>query len=212
VAARIGVDAYLSCLDDRSMRRLQGLLTVLAIAVGVGVAVQPGDAAVKARVDYDKTFDFTKLKTWSWNPAGAGQVVVGRTKDDNPEVVKQRAEPIIFDAVGKELPRRGLKPATGTADATLMYYLLLTVSSSGQTLGQFLPSVVQWGVPPFAPNTTSLEVIEQGSLVIDMMVNGKPVWRGIGEAKINLDDDQKKREALLRDGVRELLRRFPPKK
>jgi hypothetical protein len=212
VAARIGVDAYLSCLDDRSMRRLQGLLTVLAIAIGVGVAVQPGDAAVKARVDYDKTFDFTKLKTWSWNPAGAGQVVVGRTKDDNPEVVKQRAEPIIFDAVGKELPRRGLKQATGTADATLMYYLLLTVSSSGQTLGQFLPSVAQWGVPPFAPNTTSLEVIEQGSLVIDMVVNGKPVWRGIGEAKINLDDDQKKREALLRDGVRELIRRFPPKK
>jgi len=113
--------------------------------------------------------------------------------------------------VSKELPRRGLKQSADAPDVTLMYYLLLTVSSSGQTLGQFLPSVVQWGVPPFAPNTTSLEVIEQGSLVIDMVANGKPVWRGIGEAKISMDDDQKRRAELLRDGVRELLRKFPPK-
>ena len=193
------------------MRRLQGLLTGLVIAVGLGVAVQPGNAAVKARIDFDKTFDFTKIRTWSWNPDGAGQVVTGRTKDDDPEEVRRRAEPVIFDAVGKELPRRGLTPATGTPDVTLMYYLLLTVSSSNQTLGQFLPSVAQWGLPPFAPSTTSLEVIEQGSLVIDIMANGRPVWRGIGEAKISMDLDQKKRADLLREGVRELLRRFPPK-
>jgi hypothetical protein len=193
------------------MKRLQGLLTVLAIAVGVGVTVQPGDAAVKARIDYDKTFDFTKVKTWSWKPDSPGQVVVGRTKDDDPETVRKRAEPIIFEEMSKQLPRRGLKQATGAPDVTLMYYLLLTVGSSGQTLGQFLPSVAQWGVPPFAPNTTSLEVIEQGSLVIDMVANGKPVWRGIGEAKISMDDDQKKRADLLREGVRDLIRKFPPK-
>lgn len=192
------------------MRRLQGLLTGLVIAVGLGVAVQPVDA-VKARVDYDKMFDFTKVKTWSWKAENPGQVVVGRTKDDDPEIVRKRAEPIIFEEVGKELPKRGLKPGTGTTDVTLMYYLLLTVASSGQTLGQFLPSVAQWGIPPFAPNTTSLEVMEQGSLVIDMVANGKPVWRGIGEAKISLDDDQTKRAKLLREGVRDLLKKFPPK-
>jgi hypothetical protein len=181
------------------------------IAIGLALAVQPGDAAVKARVDYDKTFDFAKVKTWSWKPESPGQVVVGRTKDDDPEIVRQRAEPIIFDAVSKELPRRGLKQSTSTADVTLMYYLLLTVGSSSQTLGQFLPSTAQWGVPPFAPNTTSLEMIEQGSLVIDMVANGKPVWRGIGEARISLDHDQEKRAELLREGVRELLRRYPPK-
>jgi hypothetical protein len=193
------------------MKRLHRALTGLVIAIGLGVAVHPGIAAVKSRVDYDKTFDFTKVKTWSWKGANPGQVVVGRTQDDNPETVKQRAEPIIFDAVSKELPRRGLKQSAEAPDVTLMYYLLLTVGSSGQTLGQFLPSVAQWGIPPFAPNTTSLEVVEQGSLVIDMMVNDKPVWRGIGEAKISLDYDQKKREALLREGVRELIRKFPPK-
>jgi hypothetical protein len=47
--------------------------------------------------------------------------------------------------------------------------------------------------------------------VLDFSANGRVVWRGVGEAKIDTDMDQKKRSALLRDGVRELLKRFPPK-
>ena len=38
------------------------------------------------------------------------------------------------------------------------------------------------------------------------------VWRGVAQAKIKLGIEVKKREALLREGVHELLRRFPPKK
>jgi Domain of unknown function (DUF4136) len=191
--------------------RFQNTFTGLVIAVGLIVAVHPGDAAVKARVDFDKAFNFGQARTWSWNPDGAGQVIVARTQDDDPKAIQRRAEPIIFDTVQAELPRRGIKPATGTPDLTLMYYLLLTVGSSTQTLGQFLPSVAQWGLPPFAPSTTSISMVEQGSLVLDFSSNGRVVWRGVGEAKIDMDMDEKKREALLRDGVRELLRRFPPK-
>jgi hypothetical protein len=93
----------------------------------------------------------------------------------------------------------------------MTYYLLLTVGTSSQTLGQFLPSTAQWGLPPFAPSTTSLEMIEQGSLVIDMSANDKLVWRGVGEAKIKVEFDRQKRANLLREGVRDLLGRFPPK-
>lgn len=194
-----------------STTSLRTLCTALAIAAGLVIAVHPGSAAVKARVDFDKTFDFKRARTWSWNSQGAGQVIVARTQEDNPQEVQRRAEPIIFETVTAELPRRGLKPATGTPDLTLMYYLLLTVGSSTQTLGQFLPSVAQWGLPPFAPTTTAISMVEQGSLVLDFSSNGRIVWRGIGEAKIDLEMDQNKRSALLRDGVRELLKRFPPK-
>jgi len=34
----------------------------------------------------------------------------------------------------------------------------------------------------------------------------------VAQAQIKLDADDKKREALLREGVRDLLKRFPPKK
>jgi len=191
------------------VRRLHGALLVLVTALGVGIAVQPV-GAVKVRVEFDKMFDFSQVHTWAWN-ANAGQVVLARTRDDDPDAFKKRAEPVILDAVSMEMPRRGLKPATGTPDVTLIYYLLLTVGSSAQTLGQFLPSTAQWGLPYFAPSTTSLSVIQQGSLVLDVSANGTLIWRGIGEAEIEPGIDEKKRTALLREGVQDILRRFPPK-
>jgi hypothetical protein len=193
------------------MKRLHRAVIGLLLVLGIGFAVQPGSAAVKARINFDKTFDFTKARTWSWSPKGAGQVIAARDKDDDPEAVNKRVEPIMFEAVSAELLRRGLKPATGAPDLTLMYYLLLTAGSSSQTLGQFLPATAAWGLPPFSASTTSIEMMEQGSLVIDMVADGRIVWRGVGEAKIKPELDSQKRAELLREGVRELLRRFPPK-
>jgi hypothetical protein len=193
------------------MQRFHRAFTAVAIVFALGLAVQPGSAAVKVRVNFDKMFDFTKAKTWSWSPKGAGQVVAARDKDDDPEAVNKRVEPIMFEAVTAEMSRRGLKPATGAPDLTLMYYVLLTAGSSSQTLGQFLPATAAWGLPPFSASTTSIEMMEQGSLVIDMLADGRIVWRGVGEAKIKPELDAQKRAELLREGVRELLRRFPPK-
>ena len=110
--------------------RLRDRFFMLVIAVGVSVAVQPGVAAPKVRVDFNKAFDFVKIRTWAWNPSGAGQIILARTPDDNPDLVKQRAEPVIFEAVNTEMPKRGLKPATATPDITITYYLLMSIGSS----------------------------------------------------------------------------------
>ena len=53
--------------------------------------------------------------------------------------------------------------------------------------------------------------MNQGSLVLDLSAKGTVVWRGVAQANIKIDADDKKREALLREGVRDLLRRYPPK-
>jgi Domain of unknown function (DUF4136) len=197
---------------EQRVARLRNNFFILVLAVGVCLAILPGDAAVKVRVDFDKAFDFAKIRTWAWNPSGAGRVFLARTPDDDPDLVKQRAEPVILEAVNTEMPRRGLKPAAGSPDVTITYYLLMTIGSSTQTMGQFLPSTTQWGLPPFAPSTTAITVAEQGSLVFDLSANGEVVWRGIGEAKIKMELDQQKRTTLLREAVGEILKRFPPKK
>ena len=196
----------------RAVGRLRSRLTVLTIVVGLAVAVQPGAAAVKIRVDFDKTFDFQPARTWGWNAEEAGYVRVARTATDDPEEIRGRAEPLILKAVSAVMPKRGLVAATGTPDLTLRYFLLLTLGASTQTLGQFLPSTTQWGVPPFAAVTTSFEAIEQGSLVLDLNANGRPVWRGIAEAQIKMELDQDKRAALIREAVEKILGRYPPKK
>jgi Domain of unknown function (DUF4136) len=197
---------------DRTFGRPRPGLTALAIAVGVLVAVQSGVAAVKVRADFDKTFDFRQARTWGWNPEKPGAVMVARTADDNPEVIQKRAEPIIMNAVSVEMPRRGLTQATAAPDLVLNYYLLLTLGANAQTLGQFLPPVTEWAIPPFAPTTQSIEVIQQGSLVLDLSSKGQVVWRGLGEAQIKMDLSQERRTALIREAVREILERYPPKR
>jgi len=140
--------------------------------------------------------------------------MMGRTPDDDPAAVKRLAEPVIMKAVGVEMPKRGLAAAAADAvpDLTLTYFLLLTVGSSAQTVGQFLPSTTSWALPPFVASTQSLEFIEQGALVLDLSAKGEVVWRGVGEAQLKWELDQKQREAIVNEAVQKILERYPPKK
>ena len=186
--------------------------TLLATLVAIVVGVQSGAAKVKVRADFNKAFAFAQAKTWGWNPKGPGDIMMARTPDDDPAGVKRQAEPVIMNAVAAEMPKRGLTTATAAPDLTLTYFLLLTMGSSAQTVGQFLPSTTAWALPPFVASTQSLEFIEQGALVLDLSANGEVVWRGVGEAQIKMDLDQDKRVALVNEAVREILGRYPPKK
>jgi hypothetical protein len=190
---------------------LKSRLVTLAIVAGAGLTVQVSLSGMTVRVGFDKAFDFKLVRTWAWNPKGAGDVIMGRTPDDKPAAMKRHAEPVILDAVATAMASRKLQQATGDPDVILTYYLLLTTGTSAQTMGQFLPATTAWGLPPFAPATQSLQVMNQGSLVLDLSAKGTVIWRGVAQAQIKLDADDKKREALLREGVRDLLRRFPPK-
>jgi hypothetical protein len=197
---------------DSAVGRARYGLNFLAVAAGIIIAVQSGAAAVDVHVDFDKSFNFGLAHTYGWNPAKPGSIMVARTPDDDPEAIQRRAEPVIMSAVSEEMPRRGLTPATGAPDLTIAYYLLLTMGSSAQTLGQFLPAFSEWGLPPFAPSTTSLKVANQGSLVLDLSANGEVVWRGVAEAEIKMSLPEEKRIALIRQAVGEILKGYPPKK
>jgi hypothetical protein len=169
-------------------------------------------AAIKVKTDHDQAFDFKKPRTWAWDDTGAGRVIMARTADDHPEEVKERAEPVIMNAVTTELGRRKLQPVgTGAPDLEVTYYLLITVGSSAQYIGQFVPSVPEWGLPPFSGATQALRVIEQGSLVLDIMANDRMVWRGVAQAEIKAGLTVEKRHQLIRDAVREVLGHYPPR-
>jgi len=113
--------------------------------------------------------------------------------------------------VAIEMKNRSLQQAASQPDLMLTYFLLLSTNMSAQTVGQFLPSTTAWGLPPFAPATQSLKMMNKGSLVLDLSAKGVVVWRGVAEAKVDFEADDKKREALIREGVRDLLKRYPPK-
>ena len=185
-------------------------LFALAMMTAVFLLVESAFARVDVKIDFDKAFNFTSVRSWRFDPAGSGEVKMARTQKDDPDAVKAVAEPIIVDAVTKEMQLLKLQRAD-SPDVIVRYFLLLTTNQTAQTMGQFLPGTVAWGLPPFEQTTQSLKLMNQGSLVIDLASNGNVVWRGIAQAKLKFDADFKKREAVIREAVHDLLRRFPPK-
>jgi len=185
-------------------------LFALAMMTAVLLLVESAFARVDVKIDFDKAFNFTSVRSWRFDPAGSGEVKMARTQKDDPDAVKAVAEPIIVDAVTKEMQLLKLQRAD-SPDVIVRYFLLLTTNQTAQTMGQFLPGTVAWGLPPFEQTTQSLKLMNQGSLVIDLAANGNVVWRGIAQAKLKFDADFKKREAVIREAVHDLLRRFPPK-
>ena len=189
----------------------QSTIIALAAAAALACTAHTAVARVDVTVEFDKSFDFKSVRTWGWDATGPGDVKMARTKYDNPESMKARAEPPILEEVATVMPKSGLQRSDTAPDLTLKYYLLLTTNMTAQTVGQFLPATTGWGLPPFAQATQSLKVMNQGSLVLDLSAKDTVVWRGLAQAKLQVDAEDKKREAVLREAVRDLLRRYPPK-
>ena len=195
-----------------SVARLARLPLAVALAFGLGLAVL--SAGVKIRSQYDKTFAFKGLKSWAWHPDGAGDVRMAVTADDNPAAVKEKVDPVIQDAVQQGLTARGWEkaPAGTTPQVYVTYYVLINTNQSRQTMGQFLPSVPEWGIPPFSYGATqSLKVFQEGTLILDL-TEAKAraiVWRAAAQAELQLQRQPAQREAALRSAIADMLKKLP---
>ena len=98
-------------------------------------------------------------------------------------------------------------------DFHVTYYVLVTVGSSSQQMGQFLQTNAQWGIPLWSPNTSAMTFYPQGTMVIDAasMATGNLVWRGIAEAKVEMQNSEAERSKRLREVIRDLVTKFPKK-
>jgi len=183
---------------------------VLSLALALALLAEPVLRAIDIKILRDKTFDLKQIRSWTWSPE-LGQVKMLLTAEDNPEAAKQRLEPVIVDAVTTELTARGYAKAETGADIRVTYYALISVDNNEQVLGQFLPATAMWGLPPFAPQTTSLRVIEKGSLVVDLASIQKDavIWRGIASAEIDRAATPEKRTARIRSGIKSLVAKLP---
>ncbi len=181
--------------------------------VGVALVVDLTAAKLKVRADFDKTVDFKSVQTWDWDAAGPGEVKLARSADDDPEVVRRRIEPTLVAAVEKEMTARGFNKVAGggVPDIRVHYYVLVTVGFATQTAGQFLPTLTQWGIPPYVPATTSFDIVQRGAIVLDIVSTkvAHVVWRGIAEGDIDKIKNDSERDEMIRDGIRDLVKKLP---
>jgi hypothetical protein len=192
------------------MRAVTIVLLATAVAVGAGSAVA---AKVKVNVQKEKTFDFGTVRTYAWHPDGAGDVKMLQANQEEGPRIKAQLDPVIRQAVEQGLAARGLRPAPSAADADVYvnYYLLIGAGMSSQYLGQFIGNAPEWGLPPIAGGTTSLEIYEQGSLVLDLAsrVQKSVIWRGTAQAEIDRQRDEAARRERVRDAVRRMIEKYP---
>ena len=196
------------------MARLSSPVPVVLVVAAMLAAPIALSAGVKVRSEYDKSFDFRGLTTWAWHQESAGDVRMAVTADDDPAAMKERFEPVILDAVQKEMAGRGLNLAAagGTPQLYVNYYVLISTNQSRQTMGQFLPTVPEWGIPPFSYGATqSLKVFEEGSLVLDVTSTKtrQLIWRGMAVAELQRKSAPQDRDTRLRAAIAEVVKKFP---
>src|SRR6476646_1873451 len=177
-AAGIEHETMSRFLPRLPLLRCPPLLVVVVLAAAAAAA--PRAAKTDITAEFDKTFSVAGLRTWAWHPDGAGEVKMAVSSGDNPQRVAGRVDPIILPAVERELRTRGFTKTDGAADLQVHYYVLATVQTSSQYMGQFIAPIPEWGVPPFAPVTTAVEIFPFGTLLIDITspVKKAIVWRG----------------------------------
>ncbi len=185
--------------------RILPVIALIALATAL-----PDAAKIKVRAQGDKTFDFTTVHTWDWDHPTPGKVIALRTQDDDPEALRKRFESTVMEAFDSQFQVRGLARAI-PPDVKVTYYLIVKFNSSAHEMGQFLPATPYWGLPAFAPATQSLKVVQEGSLVLDVVAPSKEsvVWRAIAETEIDPSKTDDERKERIREAARKMLEKFP---
>jgi hypothetical protein len=160
--------------------------------------------AQKIKVDYDKSADFARFKTFSWTRGAP---------PPNP-IINQ----MIIDGVERSLTEKGLTKVNDGGDllisvaVAIQYDIQVAQQSRGNT-----GSDIQTGIPTGAGQPFD---IRKGSLVIDMESPASKtiVWHGLAsdtlryEPSGDMQKDAKKVEGRLRKTIEKLLNKYPPSK
>ena len=187
---------------------------LIALALAIAAVSTVETAKVKVKTQYDKTFSFKGLHTFAWHPDGAGDVKLLQQSGDDPARLRADLEPVIVQSAEQELAKRGFTKVSGQPDLNIYYYVLIGPSTSAQVAGQFLAPVPMWGLPPFPASTTSLEVYETGTLIVDLSSPSlkSMVWRGSASAETDRRNSDAARADRIRGAIQEMFKKFPPKK
>lgn len=172
----------------------------LAILAGTAAAMallSTTASAQEARYDFDKTADFSNVRTYTW--------VRGTPLVD--ELNHRR----IVEAIDRQLAAKGLHRVEGREgpDVLVAYHaafahdLEVHAMSSG------------WAGYRFAPGRTGSARVRQvllGTLVVDVIDarTGSTIWRGMVSREIDVEASPEKRERNIGRATEKLFTKYPP--
>jgi len=192
------------------------VLPVFLCAVGMMTVAVVQAAGVKVKTEYDRSANFSALRSYSWLPTPPYATQI------SPEVGDKFLSQDVIDAplrttVDQALAAKGLKPvAEGvTPDCFLVYYAAFGTTINANVLGEHYAYLTGWGSPLVgATPTTALRVLEQGTVVLDMLNRDKKVaiWRATATGAVDRDQTDQQRARRLKEAVADMFKKFPPGK
>jgi hypothetical protein len=170
---------------------------ILSLA-GTAVLFAATSMAQHVKTDFDRSADFSKYKTYSWE------------KVETPDALWVER---IKSAVDSALAANGLSEVPSGGD---MAVVALEMTRNHQTLNTYYDSFGGgWGWRRggglgFGDSTTTEDTYQVGTLVVDMFDSStkKLLWRGSSSA--TLSDKSDKNIKDLGKGVQKLFDHFPP--
>ena len=193
--------------------RAAWLAVVLVAAAAVEAAAQKG---VDIKIHKDPKADFAAIKTYTWLPPPP---IVGNVAPDavsNPTLSTEALGPPLKAAIDRELKARGwVEAPADSADVQVAYFAALTTNIHQSFLGEHYGYITGWGspVPAAIAPSTSFNVIERGTVVVDIVVRAskRAIWRGTATTKIHQEHTLEKRVDRINEGAARMFSQFPIK-
>jgi len=87
------------------------------------------------------------------------------------------------------------------------------VGFNASNLGEYYQYATGYAlvVSPLISPTDNVKVMEEGTLVIDVVQDRKAIWRGTASTTINRDNSDEKRLKTVSDAVKKLIEKLPAK-
>src|SRR6478736_7250708 len=117
------------------------------------------------KVEYDKSHDFSKYKTFSF---GESEIITPRDQRQVPDATVHK---YVKGAIAEELSEKGLQQLDSLGDLVVSYVVGSIEKTDTEQLGPL-------GMTPGSTNTTWSRDYKQSSMVIDLNErSGRRVWR-----------------------------------
>ena len=167
-----------------------------ALPIAVAFAVSGCGSSMQVNTDYDKTANFSALKTYSWREG---------TPLPNPLMGDR-----VVAAVDAQLQAKGLQRVDTGGDLTVTYHASATESMDIQTFstGSYYGC---WGGCMSSAQTT-VRPVTTGTLIVDLVEtsSNKMLWRGTGSDTVTGDPQEGERK--VNEAIQRMFSDFPPKK
>ncbi|MFV2060406.1 MAG: DUF4136 domain-containing protein [Gammaproteobacteria bacterium] len=166
-------------------------------------------SSIKVSQDYDKTYNFSTLKKFSW---------LDNSKNEYGAKDNDLADKRIRSAIRNKLTAKAYTESnTGTPDFYISYHVTIKqkVSSSnvsgGISMGR--SSYGRYGSVGISSGS-QVRVYNQGTLLIDITdpQTKKLIWRGISTQPVSEHLKPGESESIINETVEKMLQQFPPVK